>query len=788
MRETRLPEGVTEFDPRWYERARAEMAKLPRYSTRLGREIRRGESATPEAVSWQPVGPSEIGGRVRALLVDPRNPRVLYAAGVSGGIWKSTNRAASWRSVSGELANLGVTALAFDPKDSRVIYAGTGEGFISGPQGLGIYRSTDAGEHWTVLPRPPAAAGESRPSYIHDLVVSATGKRLYAATDEGVFRVTPDGKKWTLIFAPDTQGGCHDLALRPQLTATVSPHDFLVAACGARDLAIVARNERAQAAASPWVQVLGEPGLSRTTLAFAPSSPNVLYALSSHVRDIGIDPVIRQPNNSLHAVYRSDQAGAPGSWTARVHWQQPDPTRPLNPLLLSYALVATASSCGAGLPSDEAIFGQGWYANVLAVDPLNPDRLFAGGIDIYRSDDGGRSWGIASHWWPHTGNSLPQSPAYAHADQHALVFDPAYDGTTNRRLYAGNDGGVFATDDALAQTGTARRAGCDPSLTQVKWKALNRGLAITQFYRGVSFGGARRFWGGTQDNGSLLGDLTQTGRRWRQILGGDGWYTAVASGSGGDVLLGQDTGNGLLRSVDGGVTFQIAGQEVFAAQEPGLKLGAPLVVDPNDRRRVWLGTWERPWRSEDAGATWKPASKKNTGPVPDWPIFRTIAVAPLESNRVLLGSGDGEIWASSNATQANDTTVWTRVEPRRGNVADVAWDPRSTSVAYAVYSTFEGAHLWKTVDAGVSWNPLGVAILPNVPLLAVAVDPVAGRLYVGTDLGLLVSLDGGNTWAVEESGFAPVITPSLHLDQEPNGDRYLFAFTHGRGAWRVKLE
>ena len=132
--------------------------------------------------------------------------------------------------------------------------------------------------------------------------------------------------------------------------------------------------------------------------------------------------------------------------------------------------------------------------------------------------------------------------------------------------------------------------------------------------------------------------------------------------------------------------------------------------------------------------------------------------------------------------------MWTRVEPRRGNVADVAWDPRSTSVAYAVYSTFAGAHLWKTVDGGTTWNPLGESVLPDIPLLAVAVDPVSGRLYVGTDLGLLVSLDGGTTWAVEESGFAPVITPSLHLDREANGDRYLFAFTHGRGAWRVKLD
>jgi photosystem II stability/assembly factor-like uncharacterized protein len=182
-----------------------------------------------------------------------------------------------------------------------------------------------------------------------------------------------------------------------------------------------------------------------------------------------------------------------------------------------------------------------------------------------------------------------------------------------------------------------------------------------------------------------------------------------------------------------------------------------------------------------------PASKKKTTPPPDWPIFRTISIAPLDSNRVLLGSSDGEIWAHHAATQADDSTVWTRVEPRRGNVSDVAWDPRSTSVAYAVYSTFTGAHLWKTTDGGLTWNPLAESILPDIPMLSVAVDPVQGRLYVGTDLGLLVSLDGGVTWAVEVSGFEPVITPSLHLDRAANGDRFLVAFTHGRGAFRVKL-
>lgn len=789
MRRSRLPAGVGEISAEWYQKAALEMARLPRYSTRLGREV--AAESTGGDAAWEELGPADIGGRVRSLLVDPTNPKILYAGGVSGGMWKSENRGASWRSISNEgppygLSNLAISALAFDPRDSRILYAGTGEGLVSGPQGVGIYKSGDAGAHWVQLNRP-IIDGHLAPTHVNDLVVSSNGERLYAATTEGLLRVTASGSLWQRVYDPRTPDGCHDVALRPGGSSGPDADDFVVASCGSKVQTVVVRNTRAQRSDSLWVKILDEPGMGRTSLAFSPSKRNVLYAVSAHVNQPGLPG---QPSSGLHAVFRSDRAGARGSFEARVRWNQADTGGPLARFLLSYALIATGSSCGAFDPSEEVNLGQGWYANTVAVDPTNPDRLFVGGIDLYRSDDGGRSWGIASHWWPHAGNGYPTSPAYVHADQHAVVFDPGFDGNRNRRLYAANDAGVFMTTDALAPTGTSRAAGCDPALTKVKWLARSRGLAVTQFYTGSVFDGGERFWGGTQDNGTLLGRRTDDGRSWRQVLGSDGWFSVVANRAGGDVLLGQDVVNGVLRSTDGGVTFAARGDEIRAAKEPGLGLGTPLAVDPNDPQRVWLGTWERPWRSLDAGFSWTPASRRGTGPVLQYPNFNAIAVSPLDSNRVLAVGWAGEVWATDRGTTADGTTDWTKTRPRIGNASAVAWHPQAPATAYVTFSTFGGDHLWRTDDAGVTWSPVGngpVGRLPDVPLLSVAVDPIGGRLYVGTDLGILVSLDSGATWAVEASGFEPVITPSLVVHRAADGAWYLVAFTHGRGAWRVKL-
>jgi hypothetical protein len=157
----RLPSGATEIPVEKYLAAKAQMDAMPQYSTAENRYLpSRNElkaarpEAAPEAIgTWTPLGPGNIGGRTRALLIHPTTPNVMYAAGVAGGVWKTTNAGALWQPLTDMMANIAISCLAFDPSNPNVIYAGTGEGFFNGDavRGAGIFRTTDGGANWTQL-------------------------------------------------------------------------------------------------------------------------------------------------------------------------------------------------------------------------------------------------------------------------------------------------------------------------------------------------------------------------------------------------------------------------------------------------------------------------------------------------------------------------------------------------------------------------------------------------------------------------------------------------------------
>jgi len=180
-----------------------------------------------------------------------------------------------------------------------------------------------------------------------------------------------------------------------------------------------------------------------------------------------------------------------------------------------------------------AFLTQGWYDNIIAVDPANPNTLWSGGIDLFRSDDSGQTWGIASYWWFNKA-----SRNYAHADHHTIVFHPRYNGTSNQTMYVGNDGGIFTTANAMAAvsyspnpiTSTSPICG-NPVANAVSWTALNNGYEVTQFYDGAVYPDNSTFFGGTQDNGTPRGTVAGGRDAWATILGGDGGYVAVNPGN-----------------------------------------------------------------------------------------------------------------------------------------------------------------------------------------------------------------------------------------------------------------
>ncbi len=778
--------------PRLYEAAARRVASFRRFSSAIGRDIpaaqrpsrvwRTGSrvsslsgtsNATDVLDAWTPLGPGNIGGRTRVVRFHPTVPTTLFAAGVSGGIWRSDDNGASWRPTGDGLTNIAVNSLLIDPARPDVMYAGTGEGYfreeIRGTglplRGSGIYVTTDGARSWQQLP----ATNTPDFYWVNDLEFGVNdSRRIYAATRSGVWRSTDSGATWTQLLAVDVRGGCLDLALRPDRT-----EDLLFASCGSYEQASVYRFPRAAVLSTSHV-VLRRPDMGRTSLAIAPSSPDVIYALAAS-NSPGPQGIYQQ---GLLAVYRSQRGGAPGSWETRVNNRD---RSFLNTMLLTNTATAAARVCNGqgatGMP-----ITMGWYNNVIAVDPRDPNRVWTAGVDWFRSDDGGRTWGLAS--WAN-----PGLPSYSHVDQHAITFHPHYDGESNQIALIGNDGGIFRTTNARAATSSGPNAACTGGQPiQIAWTSLNHGYGVTQFYHGTPFPDGTQYLGGTQDNGTLLGSDAAGPDGWRVVFGGDGGYTAVHPTQANTWLMEFQWSN-LGRTTNGGVTISRSrtGLDPIQSSDVGPE-GNYLFIPPFTHdlatNNIWLGG-NFLYRGPSFGLTWQ----KVGAAMPEGGRVSAIAVSSRTPGRLTIGTDKGHILRVNDSEGAAVATSLNA--PRSGWVTSLAFDPVDDTVLYATYGNFGGAHVFRSIDAGASWQSLdgsGSTGIPDIPVHSIVVDPDdQSRLYLGTDLGVMVSLDAGQTWMTEETGFGPAVTMWLSLIRTPAGQKLLFAFTHGRGVWRVTL-
>ncbi len=753
--------------------ARLELESLTRYSSRLGRPLAPAEArlAVKSGVgAWEAIGPGNVGGRTRTLVIHPDDPLVMYTGGVSGGVWKTVDGGAWWMPIGDEFVNLAVNSMALHPSDPELLFVGTGEGYfreeVRGTwlplRGAGIFVSDDGGDSWRRL---ASTVGEDF-HWVNDLVFSPHHpERLYAATRTGVWQSDDLGESWRRTLDPDARGGCLDLVVRDDLAV-----DWVFAACGTLEQATVWRLRNVPGA--QWAPVLAAPGMGRTSLALAPSRQRTIYALSANNSAAGLGG----HDQALHAVFRSDAGGDPGSWRATVRFD--DPVK-LNTLLLENPAASSYRDCG--WYANNVIVPMGWYCNTIAVDPVDPEVVWAGGVDLFRSDDGGHNWGLASYWWLDQGQRT-----FVHADQHAIVFAHGYDGVGNREMLVANDGGVFRTANARASVATGADAVCNPSRPAMSWHDLNHNLGITQFYHGAVRPGGDEYLGGTQDNGTQLGSDRNGPEGWRRILGGDGGYVAYDPRDP-DVIYAMWQWFNLSRSNDGGLTFQNATAGLSEAGTGHFLFIAPFLLDPANPDRLWAGS-RRMWRSDDGARSWAAASSV----LVHGERVSALAVAPRDSDLVLAGTTDGRVYRCLAGATAVAATAWESSQPREGFVSWLAFDPSDGATVYATYAGFGGGpHVWRSRDRGETWQPVdgaGPDRVPDIPVHSIVVDPGdPARLFLGTDLGVLVSVNGGRSWMVENTGFAAAVTESLTLAETVDGSPLLFAFTHGRGAWRVPL-
>jgi photosystem II stability/assembly factor-like uncharacterized protein len=666
------------------------------------------DEVTPSSWTWR--GPGSVGGRIRAMLIHPTDPNRMWIGSAGGGIWKTTNGGGSWSPVDDFMPSLAVCALAFNPANPNIMYAGTGEGTSNADaiRGVGLFKSIDGGTTWTHL----ASTGTSDFDFTMRLAVSSTGTTILAATGAGIMRSTDSGATWARAYTSTSRPMCH-VQFDPMNNARAI-------ASGFNGQLLYSTNGGLN-----WQTPAGSlPGggiSARVESAYAPSDPSIVYALAEGQ---GFPPT---------RFFKSTDHGQ------------------------TFAQVAISGS-------PDISGGQGSYDLLVWVDPTNPNLVVAGGVDLFRSTNGGLNF---------TNITTVYSGGAVHPDQHLVVHDPRYNGTTNRRIYALHDGGISRQDDistAAPSTG---------------WMTLNNNLGITQFYAGAGNPATGMLIGGTQDLGTMrLVSSISTPNAWSGAIGGDGGYAAVDQ-TNGQYVYGEAQNLALRRSTNSGTSFSPFTTGITGAPE----FIAPFILDPNNQNVLLYGS-QALFRSVGARSGAAFTSIKAASSTPSVKIS-AIGVAPGNSNIIYVGYNHvgGGVHKTTNGTAAAPTwsQVGAGVLPTR-RVTRFAIDPFNNDRAIVSFGGFLGGHaqsfrspdnLWMTTDGGTTWTNIH-GNLPPAPIYTVVMDPGGDpqRLYVGTDAGVYASADSGATWTGTNVG--PSTSPVVDLFFM---NRDLVAVTHGRGIY-----
>ena len=344
----------------------------------------------------------------------------------------------------------------------------------------------------------------------------------------------------------------------------------------------------------------------------------------------------------------------------------------------------------------------GWYNNVLAVDPRDPERVWAAGVDWFRSDDGGRSWGLAS--WGGSG-----VPSYAHVDQHGIAFHPQYNGDDNQIALIGNDGGIYRTSNAqgrdLERRARAPAPGGAP--IQVAWTSLNRGYGVTQFYHGTPFPDGTQYLAGAQDNGTIFGSDAFGPDGWRPVFGGDGGFSAVHPTQTSTWLM-EFQWASLGRTTNGGntVTTQRTGLDPIVSSMLGPD-GNYLFIVPFTHDRVSNGSGSVATSSIRAPASARRGTRSvNSQDARRRPHQRHCGLADAATATVMAGTDRGHIVPHDECHAGAGVDRLHRHAAARwlGDVDRLR--SAQPAAVYATYGNFGGAHVFRSIDGGATWQSI----------------------------------------------------------------------------------
>jgi photosystem II stability/assembly factor-like uncharacterized protein len=690
---------------------------------------------------WSLAGPTNIGGRIVDLVVDPVRANTIYVASASGGVWKSTDGVVTMEKAWPDDITQAMGAIAID--SSGRLWAGTGEANPGGGSitfgGNGVYSSDDGGATWKK--RGLANSGATGriavdPTNPDRIFVAAAGSLFNPGGERGIYRSDNGGASWKLVLAPETPfAGGADLTIDP-----TNPNRVFAAMWDHRrepDLrtygGLGSGLFRSDDGGDTWTRLdntlTNSPGddsglkqdasLGRIGVALAPGNPNRVYVISTAT--FGQDKGFYVSNDGGDSFNAQPRPGSQG--------------------------------------------GFGWWFGRLWVDPVNPDHVFAAGVSMRRSTNGGATW-----------SNVPG----LHADQHAMAWDPA----VANRVYVGNDGGTYSSN--LNGAGGFVQATREP---------------YTQFYS-IDVGELQpdRITGGAQDNGCLRSwSPTTSGNpdNWNSFGCGDGEFTVIDP-SDNSIFYGCSQYGACVRRNEGPqpITNRTISNGTVSTRRNWL---TPVVLDPNDPATVYYGGNQLN-KSTNRGDTWTvlsppdPVSLPGTFESPDrvdpfypnYGTLTTIAIAKTAPSTIYVGTDTGRLWRTVDGG-ANWTWLDSQGLPERW-VTRVAIDTTDEDTVYATFSGFrngeDAAHVFRTTNGGVTWQNIS-GNLPNAPVNDVVIDKERSTVYVGSDVGVFYLKNGKKNWKPVGEGLplAPVLDLRLHAPSDT-----LYTNTFGRSMWKLSLE
>ncbi len=672
-----------------------------------------GNSSRSASGSWSSLGPTASAGgyyglgRLNCIGFRSGDNNTYYVGSPSGGLWKTTDDGSSWTVLTDDNPVLGVSevvVLAGSTTSNDTLYIGTGDrdggsiwslggGQTGDNNSIGVLKSVDGGATWNTTGLSFQA---SEGVLVNRLIVNPDNHNiLYAATTNGLYKTTDGGGNWTLLSNTDF----YDLEFKPGDPQTMY-------AGGNTSGSIYLSTD----GGATWTEVLTTNGY-RVVVGVSPNQSTWAYA------------AIVYSDGYLKGFYKSETSGS--SWSLPGDW--------IN--------LMGANCDGSGRY-------QGWYDLALDVDPTNANIVFTGGINTWKTSDGGVNWHLNNHWYGTCGGSVPE----VHADKHYLKFQ---NGTAT--LFECNDGGVYKTTDG----GT-------------NWNYKGSGIVSSQIYRlGVSQTASGDVIAGLQDNGTK----SINSGTWEDVLDGDGMDCDIDY-TDNNLQYGESQYGNLRKTTNHWTT----------STDLGFVDGrwvSPFAIDPTTHTTLYFGATRsnrfdpRLHKSTDGGSTWSIIGSYD---------FREFAVAPSNSDYIFGVNDDGVYKTDNGGSSWSDITGTLPVNNATPTYVSVKYDDPNT--AWVTFGQYNNYSVYQTTDGGTSWMDISYG-LPSAPVMCIVhnrQNTSETELYAGTDVGVYVKY-GTAPWQLFSTGLPNVVITELKIyydDATPANSR-IRAATYGRGVWESDL-